>query len=543
MFFIKTAIQKNRKIWYNIENAENKDHTILESQEKIMKSRITINRRFVRGEIDPRIYGGFIEHLGRAVYEGIYQPEHELADEDGFRTDVLNLIKELDMPLTRYPGGNFVSGYRWEDGVGPRDSRPVRLDVAWKAIEPNSFGTGEFMKWCRKAGTEPMLAVNLGTRGPAEAQQLVEYCNFPKGSTLSDWRRSHGAEEPYGVKLWCLGNEMDGVWQIGHKDADAYGRIACEAAKMMKWTDPTIQLIACGSSDSSMKTFGEWEETVLMHTYEQIDYLSIHKYFANRCGMTPGYLALPEQMAEYIDKVVACCDAVGAKKKSRKKIMLSFDEWNVWFHTKWDINHQEWRTAKPLIEDIYDVEDALQVGMLLMTLINHSDRVRIACIAQSVNVIAPIIAPKHGKAWRQTIFFPFALTSRYGRGTTLQAVVDSPEYDAEFRYSEGEKPVVFEKIPYLYCACIHSAERGEIVIFAANRNLEEEMDVSVDPQGFKVSEVIEHQCLCHADRKAVNSEGNEMIRPFACDGAHMEHNQLKVRLPPASWNMIRLKSE
>ena len=507
-----------------------------------MKSTIILNSNYRIDRIDNRIYSGFVEHLGRAVYEGIYQPDHPSADEDGFRQDVLELIRELDMPLTRYPGGNFVSGYNWEDGVGPRDRRPVRLDLAWKALEPNQVGTDEFMKWCRKAGTAPMMAVNLGTRGPAEAQQLVEYCNFPGGTALSDLRRRNGSDAPYGVKVWCLGNEMDGPWQTGHRSADDYGSTALEAAKMMKWTDPSIELVVCGSSHAAMPTMGEWESTVLNHTYDLVDYLSIHQYFGNRCNTTAGYLAQAEAMSDYIDRIVACCDFVRARRKASKKIMLSFDEWNVWFHSNArDQESPEWTVARPLLEDIYNMEDALLVGMLLMTLLNHADRVKIACIAQSVNVIAPIMTEKSGGAWRQTIFHPFALTSRYGRGTALRAVVDSPAYDAEYRHNSDSLPTVCREIPCLYTASVHNPERGEVVIFAVNRSLSEPMELEIRLEDFKAVSVIEHLRLRHDDLKAVNSATEEKVRPESQSGDTLQDGVVSSCLQPASWNMIRVK--
>ena len=218
-------------------------------------AKITIDPNFRIGEVDPRLYGSFIEHLGRAVYGGIYEPEHPTADDMGFRQDVLDLVRELGVPIIRYPGGNFVSGYDWEDGVGPVEERPRRLDLAWKTVETNRVGTNEFAAWAKRAGAEPMIAVNLGTRGTDAARNLVEYCNHPGGSYWSDLRRSHGAEEPHAVGVWCLGNEMDGPWQIGHKTAAEYGRLAVETAKAMKWVDPSIELVACGSSKAAMPTF------------------------------------------------------------------------------------------------------------------------------------------------------------------------------------------------------------------------------------------------------------------------------------------------
>ncbi len=506
-----------------------------------MKSKITVNKKFTISPIDRRIYSGFIEHLGRAVYEGIYQPDHATADADGFRTDVLELVRELDMPMTRYPGGNFVSIYNWEDGVGPKEKRPVRLDLAWQALEPNEFGTDEFMRWCKKANTEPMMAVNLGTRGPKEAQELFEYCNFPGGTELSDRRRANGAEEPYNVKVWCLGNEMDGPWQFGQRSAEDYGRVCREAAKMMKCMDDSVELIVCGSSSSSMPTLGSWEETVLDYTFDYVDYISIHHYFGNPRDMAAGYFARAEVMEQYINKIVASCDAVATKKKSDKKIMLSFDEWNVWFHSHGAKEVKpKWTVARNILEDIYNTEDALLVGMLMMTLINHADRVKIACIAQSVNVIAPIMTSKEGKAWKQTIFYPFAYTSKYGRGTALQTIIESDNYETEFQTRVYEKP---EKVvaPYLYCSVVDNEEAGEVVIFACNRNLEEAMELETQLENFTPKSVIEAVTLHHADLKAVNSEEEELVKAEPLTGGTVSGNTVKIKLPAASWNVIRVK--
>lgn len=217
-------------------------------EEKMKKAQVIIDKEYIVGGIDKRIYGSFIEHLGRAVYEGIYQPESPFADEQGFRKDTLALVKECGVPIVRYPGGNFVSGYKWEDGVGPKEKRPSQVDLAWEVVETNQFGLNEFADWAKKAGTDVMMAVNLGTRGIQESKELLEYCNFKGGTQMSELRKSHGYEAPHNIKTWCLGNEMDGPWQIGHKTAEEYARLANETGKAMKILDPSIELVACGSS-------------------------------------------------------------------------------------------------------------------------------------------------------------------------------------------------------------------------------------------------------------------------------------------------------
>jgi len=505
-----------------------------------MEAKITLHPQFTIGSVDPRLFGGFIEHLGRAVYEGIYEPGHPEADADGSRRDVIELVRELGTPITRYPGGNFVSGYNWEDGVGPTEKRPARLDLAWKSLEPNTFGTNEFMAWCKKADTAPMMAVNLGTRGSEAARDLVEYCNHPGGTYWSDLRRQHGYEQPHQIKLWCLGNEMDGPWQIGHKTAEEYGRVACEAAKLMKWIDPSIELVVCGSSHAAMPTFASWEATVLEQTYDHVEYVSIHTYFGNPHDETPRFLSLSDDMDRFIKRVVAVCDAVGAKKKSEKKIMLSFDEWNVWFHSNGkNQESKDWTVARPLLEDVYTMEDALVVGSMLIALLNNADRVKIACIAQTVNVIAPIMTRKGGGAWRQTIFFPFSATSKYGRGAVLRQAVESPFYDTEFlHYGVMTK---LENVPTLTSATVYNEEAGEIVVFAVNRDLKSAIPLTVHLDGFEVERVIEWITLHHADLKAVNTENDEPVQSVPMEGAAGADGVVRAQLPAASWNMIRVK--
>ena len=500
------------------------------------KARAVLARELAIDAIDDRLYGSFIEHLGRAVYGGLYEPGHPTADGQGFRGDVLDHVRALNTPIVRYPGGNFVSGYRWEDGVGPLEARPRRLDLAWKSLEPNAFGTDEFVRWCRKAGTEPMMAINLGTRGVDAARSLVEYCNHPSGTQYSDWRVENGCVEPHNIKVWCLGNEMDGDWQIGHKTALEYGRLAEEAAKVMRWVDPTIELVACGSSSRTMSTFPQWEATVLEHTYAHVDYISLHTYYGNRDGNTAHFLAQSIGMDAFIEEVVATCDFIRAKKRHKKRMMLSFDEWNVWFHSNQaDRQQPPWQEAPPLLEDLYTVEDALVVGCMLISLIKHCDRVRIGCLAQLVNVIAPIFTATGGGIVKQTTYFPFMHASRYGRGTALDMRVDSSSY---------EDPV-FDAVPYVEAVGVLSEDRGDLTVFSVNRNLEEVVGLDVDLRDFSTARVVEHIALTHSDLKAVNTlEQPERVAPSALDDSVEEHEgKTRIALPPASWNVVRLSLE
>lgn len=495
-------------------------------------AKMIVDKDFVISSIDNRLYGSFIEHLGRAVYGGIYEPGHPQADENGFRKDVLSLIRQLQVPIIRYPGGNFVSGYDWKDGVGPKHLRPRRLELAWRTIEPNQFGMNEFVDWSRIAGTDVMWAINLGTQGVDEARNVVEYANHPSGSYWSDLRVSHGYKQPHAIKTWCLGNEMDGPWQIGHKNAVEYGRIALESAKVMKWVDPTIELVACGSSSRDMPDYPVWESTVLDHTYEHVEFLSLHSYYGNPTNDTATFLGRSLQMEDFIASVTATCDYIKAKKRSKKKMMLSFDEWNVWFHSnEADRKLEPWQIAPPQLEDVYNMEDALVVGCLLIALMKHSDRVRMACLAQLVNVIAPIMTENGGAAWAQTIFYPYMHASVYGRGQALVPLVTSPKYDTKD----------ITDIPYLESIAVYNEEAGEITVFAVNRHLEDALPLEVDLRSFGDCRVIEHLVLENDDLKAVNTAASpNRVAPHAGGNAKADGSKVNASLSRTSWNVIRL---
>jgi len=484
--------------------------------------------------IDERLYSSFIEHMGRAIYTGIYEPGHETAGTDGFRQDVIRYIRPLNIPIIRYPGGNFVSGYRWEDGVGPRDVRPVRPDLAWFALETNRIGTNEFMDYLNLLGAKPMLAVNLGTRGAQDAVNLLEYCNFPGGTFFSDMRIAHGYPTPHNIKLWCLGNEMDGPWQICAKTADEYGRLACETAKMMKWQDPDIELVVCGSSYRQMQTFGEWERTVLRHTYDHVDYLSLHSYYMNMEDDIPSFLASNVSMDSFIKEVAAICDEIKEEKKSTKEIRLSFDEWNVWYHFKKDYeNPPKWMVARPIEEEHFDFADALLVGSMLITLINNSDVVKIACLAQLVNVIAPIMTEPNGPSWVQTIYYPFLLTSLHGRGTALKIELDSPVYAC----SAGDS------IPCIDCAAVVCEQKGELTLFLVNKSLERDIPCQIHLEGFSSESLLEWITLSGYELDATNSSNHSPVSPKPCTGETITKQAVILPLSKASWNMVRLQMD
>lgn len=499
----------------------------------MLRSTLHLHPAFTVGDVDPRIFGSFIEHLGRAVYHGIYEPDHPTADDEGFRGDVLEMVKKLGVPIVRYPGGNFVSGYRWEDGTGDRAKRPRRLELAWGVTETNEVGIDEFQSWCKKAGSEVMMAVNLGTRGPEEARQLVEYCNHPGGTEYSDRRRANGFEEPFGIKVWCLGNEMDGSWQMGAKTATEYGRIAAEAAKLMKWTDPSIELVACGASGYGM--CGDWEAEVLRHVYNHVDYISLHSYYGNPANDTPTFLASNLDMETFIRTVCGIADYIKKIKHSNKTMYLSFDEWNVWFHSH-GVPFEKWAVAPPQLEDIYTFEDALVVGCLMITLLRHCDRVKMACLAQLVNVIAPIMTENSengGRCFAQTIFYPFMYMSRYARGTVLDARVVCDKYSTAH----------VKDVPYIESLAVLHEDTSELDIFAVNRSLDEDSDFTIDLSAFGSSvEVIEHITMTNDDFKAVNTADDpENVIPEANGDATASGTTLTATLGKHSWNMLRVK--
>lgn len=493
-------------------------------------AKLTLCSEYRTGKIDKRLYGSFIEHLGRAVYGGIYEPGHPAADENGFRTDVSALIKELGVPLVRYPGGNFVSGYNWEDGIGPVKDRPRRLELAWGTTEPNVFGTDEFLKWCQINGIEPLMAVNLGTRGPDDARRLVEYCNHPGGTALSDLRRKNGAEKPYGVKLWCLGNELDGDWQMGHKNAAEYGKTAAEAAKLMKWTDPTVKTVLCGSSGWGMKTFGDWEATALDIAYDHVDYVSMHQYHGNGDDYLENFLAKGVETESFIKSVISALDFVQGKRHSKKRIDISFDEWNVWYHSH-GAEFEKWCVAPHILEDVYNFADVLVAGTMMNAILRHADRIKIACLAQLVNVIAPIMTENGGRAWKQTIYYPFYFASRFGRGCSLQMITDTSVYDTKW----------YTDVPDVDMSAVLSEDENGLTVFAVNRDLKEAITLEASLLDFDGFVPVEHIAIEGFEPEAVNTADGESVYPIKKEPPELDGRALKARLSPMSWNMIRLK--
>jgi alpha-N-arabinofuranosidase len=499
--------------------------------------RIFIDSRRTIAPIDRNLFGSFLEHLGRAIYEGIYDPASKLSDSNGFRKDVLDEVKTLGVPIIRYPGGNFVSGYNWLDGVGPKQDRPRVLDRAWNSLESNQFGTNEFMAWCKAVGTEPLMGLNLGTGTPEQAAGLVEYCNVEKGTQWSDLRRKHGVVAPYNVRRWCLGNEMDGPWQIGHMSATEYGWKAQDAARQMRYVDPSLQLIACGSSGPLMPTYLEWDREVLEQCYDYVDALSLHRYFGNTPEETGNdsekFVALNLTMDRQIAETLAVCDLVRGHKRSPKKLWLSFDEWNVWYRERTgpavNGNRQE---APHLLEEIYNLEDTLLVGGLIITLLRNADRVKLACLAQLINVIAPLMTNATG-LFRQTIYYPYSWALQFARGNVLNVLVQSPTYEVSH----------MDPVPYLDAAATLNPENGQMSLFILNRDLSKPREVEIVWEDIPGTRVLASWVLTGNDLKAVNSfEDPQRVQPRALDKPSTSGGHTKFEVPPRSYTVLQWAS-
>jgi len=497
---------------------------------------LVVDETVAIGPVNRRLFGSFVEHLGRCVYDGIYEPEHPTADDKGFRADVLELVRELGVTTVRYPGGNFVSGYRWEDGVGPREDRPRRLDLAWHSTETNQVGLHEFAEWLERTGAELMLAVNLGTRGTQEALDLVEYANVRSGTALSQQRIDNGRAEPFDVRMWCLGNEMDGPWQLGHRTAQEYGALAVQVARAIRQLDPRVELIVCGSSNAEMPTFGTWERTVLEHAYDEVDFISCHVYYEEKDGDLASFLASGSAMDSFIEEIVATIDSVKAARRSDRQINISFDEWNVWYNTRFENEEritdiENWPEAPRLLEDSYSVADAVVVGGLLISLLKHADRVTAASLAQLVNVIAPIMTEPGGPAWRQTTFFPFADASRLARGTALRPRLSSPEHST----AEHGTVASIDSVAVL-------SENGDAIhVFAVNRNPGSSIDLEIDLRNLHPDTGTARAHLLHADDPYAKNtlERPERVTPKATS-LIFEDTRAIVALPAVSWAVITI---
>jgi alpha-L-arabinofuranosidase len=503
-----------------------------------------IDQSRVRADLDRHILGSFLEHLGRAVYTGVYEPDSKFSDEHGFRKDVIAEVKELGVPIIRYPGGNFVSGYHWLDGVGPKDKRPTVLERAWNQLETNQFGTNEFIEWCRLVGTEPLLGFNLGTGTVEMAVAYVEYCNVEQGTEWSELRRKHGYKEPHKVRYWCMGNEMDGPWQMGHMTAREYGRKACDAARQIRVVDPTTKLIACGSSNTILPTYLTWDREVLEECYDQVDGISLHNYYGNTPELsgddTMRFLAMNLDMERQIHEIEAVCDYVQGVLRSPKRLWLSFDEWNVWYREReGDALNGHGKFAPHLLEEKYDLEDALLVGGFLNTLIRNADRVRVACLAQIINVIAPLVTNENG-VLRQTIYYPYSWALKYARGKVIDLTVDCDSYAI---HAKGLRADFARngQVPYLDVVATIDAPSNRATVFVLNRDIHHAHDLLLDWVDPTPRKVLACETLTGPDLKAINTfQEPKKVVPQTLD-APPAAEKMTFKLPAGSYTAIHLE--
>lgn len=498
----------------------------------MLKTTITIHRGYSIGKVCDRVFSSFVEHMGSCVYNGLYEPGHPAADEQGFRKDVLEQVRNLKLPAIRYPGGNYASGYNWEDSVGPK--RPVKLDLAWKQAEPNTFGLHEFFDWLEKAGSDIIMTVNLGTRGADDARNILEYTNHPGNSFYSDMRRQNGRENPFNIRTWCLGNELDGTWQICHKTPTEYGRLVAETARLMRRYDPSLEMVAVGSSNGHMPTFPEWDRKVLMECYDDVEYIALHKYVSHEGMTTPDYLAAPLEMEQQIRDIIATCDYVKSVKRSRRAMKLAFDEWNV---TGWDKDggppKEDWLIGPDRAKKVYTLEDALAFGSMMLTLIRHADRVQIACQAILVNVLPMIVTHANGGCCASTIYYPFLHGSLYGRGTALHCLTTSPSYESK----------KYGSVPSIDTAAVYDEESGAVTVFAVNR-CEEAQNLDIHLSEFGVA----FRKVSHLYMSGELSAGNLPEAPCKCVPSeksipHDGGSVLSVPVLGYSWNVIRAYPE
>ncbi|MDL1915647.1 alpha-N-arabinofuranosidase [Anaerolineae bacterium CFX4] len=490
------------------------------------ESHVYIDTNRVISAISPLLFSGFAEHMGRCVYEGIYDPASPHADENGLRKDVLAVLREMNYRSIRYPGGNFLSGYRWEDGVGPRDKRPVRRDLAWRSIETNQFGTDEFMAFCKQIGTAPMMGVNMGTGTIQDAANLVEYCNAPTGTKYADMRAANGHRDPYGVKYWCVGNEMDGPWQIGHLDAVEYGQKAREAAKMMRMQDSSIELVLCGSSHSAMPTYPEWDRVALEFCYDHVDYHSMHYYATNFEDDTPSYLALSAEFEGFVDTLTGVLRYVKAIRRSKRDVYLSWDEWNVWYKDR--SGDGGWAEAPHLSEEVYNLEDALVVAQWMNVFLRRSDVLKVACLAQIVNVISPLTTTRDSLL-KHTTYYPIALFNRLASGDALDVAVKAPIYETK----------KFGAMPLLDVSSSYDAAAGSNVVYIVNRSLTEDAPLTIHWQNRKPTSVKAVYQLAGTDPKAANSfENPNAIVTKTIAAPAVRDGESQLVLPPLSFTVL-----
>ena len=498
---------------------------------KAQEARIKIDTDRKISRIDENIYGNFVEHLGRCVYGGIYDPASSKADQDGLRTDVLDAVRDLNVSLTRYPGGNFVSNYHWLDGVGPE--RVPRMELAWARRESSEFGTDEFVEFARKVGTEPYFAVNLGTGSIVEAQSWVEYCNVKEGPYYAELRRKYGHEEPHNIKYWGLGNEMDGDWQMGQLSAEDYVKKAREAAKLMRSTSPEIKLIASGSSNYAAGADPyHWNATILAGLKGYIDYIALHMYVGNYRDNYYDFLATPLEM----DQRTQVVKGMILREKSRRPVYIAWDEYNVWYRAR----SGDDVVGNRALEEKYNLEDALVIAGFLNCFVRNADIVKMANMAQLVNVIAPIFT-EGDELYLQTIYYPLQMYANNMKGESLDVYVDSPAYDTTPRFSLGdnETSTHLQGVPYLDVTA--ALDGDQLVISVLNRHKDNAISTEIICQQGAFSGPVEVYEINGPDIKSGNDFDKTNVQTERKDDLKKPGSSFVYSFPAHSVTMFKGK--
>jgi alpha-L-arabinofuranosidase len=480
--------------------------------------KVDIDRQI--GEVDPLLFGNFAEHLGRMIYGGIYDEGNSLSDADGYRKDVMDAVKKLGVSILRYPGGNFSSGYDWKDGIGPKDKRPVRAELAWNDLESNRFGTDEFLRYCERIGAQPYICINGGLGTVDDARHWVEYTNESRHTYWADERRKNGRDKPYRVKYWGLGNEIDGTWQLGHKNVEEYAKFAIEAGKAMRLVDPSISLIASGSSNyGTSADWQGWNRTVVNALRGQADYIALHTYINNRDDDFEKFMANSATIERYIDTTAA--DIKAASQPGARPMYIAYDEWNVWYRA----------TNKEHLEEVYNFEDALAMGMFFNAFFRHADVVKMANLAQMVNVIAPIMTSKTGM-YLQTIYFPILEFGKQRGNTSLDAWVASPSY------TENR-----QTLKYLDVSSTYNPKTGALFINVVNRSKSKDILARIENQEGQLTNRGEVWRMDYPDLKATHTFGDDkqITGSTSALEAKVDKNAFVYSFPAHSLTILRLR--
>ena len=485
-------------------------------------ARIKIDTDRVIGEVHPLLFGNFAEHLGRMIYGGIYEEGSPLSDQFGYRKDVFEAVKQLNVSILRWPGGNFASGYNWKDGIGPKDQRPTRIDLAWNDLESNRFGTDEFLRYCEMLGTEPYICINAGLGTVDDARHWVEYCNEPRHTYWADQRRKNGREEPYKVKYWALGNEIDGPWQLGNKSAEEYSKFALETAKAMRLVDRDIKLVGSGSSNYGADWIA-WNRTVLNTLRNQIDYIAIHTYINNRDNDLERFLGWSQTIDHYIETTAALIRQAQSGQANPRPLYVAYDEWNVWYRTG---NREK-------LEEVYNFEDALAMGMFFNSFFRHANVVKMANLAQMVNVIAPIMTNKQG-LYLQTTYFPIVEYGKQRGNTALDVFVSAPTYKIQNRPAE---------LKYLDVSTTFNAKEKLLYVNVLNRSKDKDLATRIENQEGQLADGGTVWEMNNADLKATNTfNADQKVRPTTRPlTMKVENNGFTYTFPAHSLTILKLK--